>query len=135
MKAVDLRSDTVTQPSKDMIQAMTSAKLGDDVLGDDPTVLRLERTLAERLGKEAALFVPSGTMANQIAIWLHTRRGDAVAVEKDAHIIHYEAGAPAILSSVSLRPVNGSHGIMDPLALQNVFLPVDPHFAPTTLHF
>ena len=130
---VDLRSDTVTQPCKAMRAAMANAVVGDDVLGDDPTVLELEQTIAAIIGTEDALFVPSGTMSNQIAIWLHTRRGDAIAVEEDAHIYHYEAGAPAILSGATIRLVTGKNGIMSTSALSNVFLPVDPHFAPTTL--
>lgn len=133
MKTVDLRSDTVTQPSPAMLKAMMNAPLGDDVLGDDPTVIRLEKAIAARLGKESALFVPSGTMANQIAIWLHTQRGDAIAVEENAHIRHYEAGGPAIFSSVTMRPVQGTNGIMSVDALQKSFLPEDPHVAPTQM--
>ena len=116
-----------------MRQAMAAAVVGDDVLGDDPTIIELEETIAAKLGKEAAIFVPSGTMANQIAIWLHTRRGDAIAVEKKAHIYHYEAGAPSVLSSVLIRMVEGNRGIMDPQSLKTHFLPKDPHFAPTRL--
>ena len=130
---VDLRSDTVTQPCEGMKRAMMAAPLGDDVLGDDPTIIELEEKIADLLGKETALFVPSGTMANQLAIWLHTRRGDAVAIEQDAHIFHYEAGAPAILSSVMMRPVQGHGGIMNIGNLKKVIVPIDPHFAPTTL--
>ena len=130
---IDLRSDTVTQPTDAMKAAMMAAPLGDDVLGDDPSVRRLEEKIAQLSGKETAIFVPSGTMANQIAIWLHTRRGDSVGVEKNAHIFHYEAAAPAILSSVMLRPIEGDGGIMDITALEHTFLPPDPHFAPMTL--
>lgn len=130
---IDLRSDTVTQPTAAMKAAMMAAPLGDDVLGDDPSILELEEKIASLAGKETAIFVPSGTMANQIAIWLHTRRGDSVGVEQDAHIFHYEAAAPAILSSVMLRPIKGIGGIMDLNALQGSFLPPDPHFAPMTL--
>ena len=86
----DFRSDTVTLPSIKMKQAMISAPLGDDVLGDEPTVQRLEATVAELLGKEDALFVPSGTMANQIAIWIQTKRGDAVAVDETSSITNRE---------------------------------------------
>lgn len=130
---IDFRSDTVTQPTPEMKAAMMSAPLGDDVLGDDPSIQNLEEKIAGMAGKETAIFVPSGTMANQIAIWLHTRRGDAVAIEKDAHIFHYEAGAPAVLSSVSMRQVTGNQGIMNLNALDKAFLPPDPHFAPITL--
>ena len=130
---IDLRSDTVTQPTDDMKAAMMAAPLGDDVLGDDPSVKQLEEKIAAISGKDTAIFVPSGTMANQIAIWLHTRRGDSVGVEKNAHIFHYEAAAPAIFSSVMLRPIEGEAGIMNISSLEEKFLPPDPHFAPMTL--
>ena len=107
---IDLRSDTVTKPCKNMLQAMCSAPLGDDVLRDDPTILRLEEYIADVLNKEDALFVPSGTMANQIAIWLHSKKGSCVAVEKDSHIYNYEASAPALLSAVRLKPIAGERG-------------------------
>lgn len=131
--SIDFRSDTITQPTEAMKSAMMKAPLGDDVLGDDPSIMALEKHISKRMGKETALFVPSGTMANQIAIWLHTRRGDAVAIEQDAHIFHYEAGAPAILSSVSLRPIEGHKGLMNQQKLKDSFLPPDPHFPPITL--
>ena len=130
---VDLRSDTVTKPCSAMRNAMANAVVGDDVLGDDPTIRLLEDKIAEKLNKEAALFVPSGTMANQIAIWLHTKRGDSIAVEQDAHIFHYEAGAPSVLSGTMMRPISGHMGIMDIESLHNCFVPIDPHFAPVTL--
>ena len=133
MSMIDLRSDTVTQPCSEMRTAMMNAKLGDNVLGDDPTVIRLEEQIASMLGKEDAIFVPSGTMANQISIWLHTRRGDAIALHKDAHIQLYEAGAPAVLSSVMMRTLQGEKGWIDIASLRNAFPPVDPHFAPTTM--
>ena len=112
---------------------MANAEVGDDVLGDDPTIIKLEEKIAEIMGKEAAIFLPSGTMANQVAIWLHTNRGDGIAVQKDAHIFHYEAGAPAILSSVMMRPVGGLRGIMDVEELKSIIPPDDPHFAPLSL--
>ena len=130
---IDMRSDTVTQPCAAMKQAMINAPLGDDVLGDDPTILQLEETIADKLGKESAIFVPSGTMANQIAIWLQSKRGDSIAVQKDSHIFNYEAGGPAVLSSVMMRCVGGSRGLMDTQELQGIFPPDDPHFAPLTL--
>jgi threonine aldolase len=130
---IDLRSDTVTKPCSNMRKAMANAIVGDDVLGDDPTIQLLEERIADIVGKETALFVPSGTMANQIAIWLHTRRGDSIAVEQDAHIFHYEAGGPSVLSSTMMRPINGNRGIMDIDSLASCFVPVDPHFAPVTL--
>src|SRR5947208_930959 len=91
MPIVDLRSDTVTRPTEAMYDAMRSAPLGDDVYGDDPTVIELEALAAKMLGKEAALFVPSGTMGNQIAIAVQTKPGDAIIAEEEAHILYYEA--------------------------------------------
>ena len=130
---IDLRSDTVTQPTPDMLKAMCAAPLGDDVLGDDPSVHSLEETIADIMGTETALFVPSGTMSNQIAIWLQTTKGSAIAVEQNAHIYHYEASAPALLSGVRMKPVAGHHGIMNAKALKQSFPPDDPHFSPITM--
>lgn len=130
---IDLRSDTVTQPCEQMLQAMVNAPLGDDVLGDDPTVRQLEMKIAEMLGKEDAVFVPSGTMSNQIALWIQSKRGDSVALQKDAHIYVYEAAGPAVLSGLLLHPIAGDNGIMDTNALQAKFPPDDPHFAPLTI--
>lgn len=97
---IDLRSDTVTRPSPGMRRAMAEAEVGDDVFGEDPTALRLERTMAEQLGKEGALFVPTGTMANQIALLLHCRRGDAVVVGDGTHCMAFESGAAAAWAGV-----------------------------------
>ena len=130
---IDLRSDTVTQPTPDMLAAMCAAPLGDDVLGDDPTVQALEEKIADMIGTETALFVPSGTMSNQIAIWLQTSKGSAIAVEKDSHIFHYEAAAPALLSGVRMKAIDGTHGIMNVSALKTSFPADDPHFSPIDL--
>ncbi|MDT7857643.1 GntG family PLP-dependent aldolase [Rubrivirga sp. S365] len=111
---VDLRSDTVTQPTAAMRRAMAEAEVGDDVFGEDPTVRRLEKVVAEVLGKEAALFVPSGVMGNQIALRLHTRPGDEVVVAERSHLYHYEGGAPAALWGVQLRPIGGPSGVLSP---------------------
>ena len=100
---IDLRSDTVTKPTQEMLHAMCAAPLGDDVLGDEPTVQKLEAKVAEMTGKDTAVFVPSGTMANQIAIWLHTHPGDGILVEENAHIFHYEAAGPAMIAGVKTR--------------------------------
>ncbi len=108
----DFRSDTVTRPTAAMRRAMAEAEVGDDVFGEDPTVRRLEERVAELLGKEAALFVPSGVMANQLALKVHTRPGDEVVLAERSHLFHYESGAPAMLSGVQLRPVEDRRGFL-----------------------
>ncbi len=108
--SIDLRSDTVTRPTPEMREAMMQAEVGDDVFAEDPTAIQLEATIAEVVGKEAAVFVPSGTMGNQLAIRLHTQPGDEVLCEADCHIAHYESGAPAALSGVLLRTIQGKRG-------------------------
>lgn len=107
---IDLRSDTVTKPTPEMRAAMAAAEVGDDVFGEDPTVNELQRRAAERLGKEAALFVPTGTMGNQIAIACHTTRGDEVVCESRSHILDYEMAGMAQLSGVMPRAVPGREG-------------------------
>ena len=107
---IDLRSDTVTKPSDAMRRAMASAEVGDDVYGEDPTVNRLQERSAEIFGKEAALFVPSGTMGNQIAVKVHTRPGDEVIIEERGHIFNYEVGAASIIAGVTIRPVKSGDG-------------------------
>lgn len=109
---IDLRSDTVTKPSQGMREAMASAEVGDDVFGEDPTVNRLQERLAKLLGKEAALFVPSGVMANQLAIKSQTLPGDEIIVEEGSHIFNYETGAPALISNVQLHTIEGTRGIL-----------------------
>ena len=111
---VDLRSDTVTQPTDEMRKAMSSAPVGDDVLGDDPTIIELENRLSSMLGKEAALFVPSGTMSNAIGIRTHTNPGDEIITEATSHIYIYEGGGFAALSGCSVALVPGTRGIMAP---------------------
>ena len=117
MHTIDLRSDTVTRPSDAMWQAMRAAPLGDDVLGDDPTVAQLEKHVANMLGKQAALFVPSGTMANQLAIRCHCESGDEIVAHGDSHIIHYETGAPAAISGCMIQPLSGAGGLFDAAAV------------------
>lgn len=114
---VDLRSDTVTRPTRRMREAMAAAEVGDDVYGEDPTVLALQAEAAELLGHEAALFMPSGTMANQVAIHLHTRPGDEVVVEATAHSYDWELGAMAVLSGVQPRVVQGDRGELRPASV------------------
>ena len=111
---VDLRSDTVTQPTPEMRSTMASAVVGDDVLGDDLTVNKLQKRIAEMLGKEAALFVPSGTMANAIAIKSQTKPGDEIVTHKKSHIYLYEGGGYASLAGCSVSLVEGEKGIMSP---------------------
>ena len=111
---IDLRSDTVTQPTAAMRAAMARAEVGDDVFGEDPTVRALEELGADMIGKEAALFVPSGTMGNQVAVMTHAGRGDEIIVERDAHLYFYEAGALAVLAGVQVWPIKGAGGFMAP---------------------
>src|ERR671935_2288394 len=110
---IDLRSDTVTRPTAGMRAAMAGALVGDDVFYEDPTVNRLQERVAELLGKEAALYVPSGTMSNQICVKAHTQPGDELLCEASCHIYNFEAGGPAVLSGVTCRTVEGDHGVLD----------------------
>ena len=112
MKIIDLRSDTVTKPTPAMRRAMAEAEVGDDVYLEDPTVNRLQERAAELFGKEAALFVPTGTMGNQICVKLQSRPGSEVILEERSHIYNYEMGAAAVLSGVTFRPVRGENGIL-----------------------
>jgi len=130
---IDLRSDTVTQPTDAMWAAMRQAELGDDVLGDDPTVQRLEARAAELAGKEAALFVPSGTMANLLGIEVHTRRGDEILMHEDSHPFHYESANPAAIAGVQVRLMPGERGILDPATVVAHIRPEAPHYPPATL--
>lgn len=130
---IDLRSDTVTQPSPAMREAMARAPVGDDVYGEDPTVNRLQEMAAALLGKAAALFVPSGTMANQLSIRVLTQPGQEVIVESKSHIVRYEQGAAGALSGVQLHWVVGDRGIMAPEQVEAAIRPRDPHSIPTAL--
>lgn len=105
---IDLRSDTVTKPTPAMRKAMAEAEVGDDVYGEDPTVNRLQERAAEIFGKEAAIFVPTGSMGNQIAVKLHTNPGDEVIIEERGHILNWELGAPAVVSGVTFRTVRAA---------------------------
>ncbi len=113
MKIVDLRSDTVTRPGAAMRAAMAAAEVGDDVFGDDPSVQRLEARVAALLGKEASIFVPSGTMANQLALKLQTRPGDTVLCHARCHVLWHEAGAAPVLSGVQLQGTDSDDGTLD----------------------
>jgi threonine aldolase len=132
-RVIDLRSDTITKPTPAMREAMARAEVGDDVFGDDPTVKELESETAALLGKEAALFTPSGTMANQLAIRSHTEPGDEILVEGNAHIYYYEAGGPAALSGVMCRCLDGRRGVFTAADLEAALRPADQHFARTRL--
>ena len=130
---IDLRSDTVTKPTAEMRKAMAAAEVGDDVYGEDPTVNKLELTAAELVGKEAALFVPSGTMGNQIAVLVHTGRGDEVLLDPESHIAYYEVGSPAMFAGVQLRGVPGLLEAGGPDALHKAFRGQDIHLPETRL--
>lgn len=133
MKIIDLRSDTVTRPSKDMRRAMHDAEVGDDVYGEDRLMNELQNRVADMLGKEAGLFVPSGTMSNQLAIRSQTQPGDEVICDYDAHIFNYEGGAPAALSGVQINPIRGEFGILDPKLIVAAIRPDDHHYAHTRM--
>lgn len=127
-RPIDLRSDTVTLPTPAMREAMARAEVGDDVFGEDPTMRELEAETAAVLGKEAALFTVSGTMANQLAVRSHTESGDELFVEANAHIYYYEGGAPAALSGVSCQLLQGQRGIFTGADLEAALRPSDSHF-------
>ncbi len=133
MHPIDLRSDTVTRPTPEMRRAMYEAEVGDDVFGDDPTVNRLQERVAELLGKERALYVPSGTMANQIAIKIHTQPGDEVFCEAGGHIFNYESGAPGFISGVQVHPIAGERGVFTSRQIEERLRPADHHFPPGKL--
>jgi threonine aldolase len=120
---IDLRSDTVTRPDAEMRRAMAEAEVGDDVFGEDPTVRLLEEESAAVLGQEAALFVPSGTMGNQIALHLHARPGSEVICEARCHIVHFEMGAMAALSGLLPRVIPSPTGLLDPVAVEDMIAP------------
>src|SRR6516165_11034887 len=130
---IDLRSDTVTRPTAGMRAAMNAAEVGDDVFGEDPTVNRLEEVVADRLGKDAAVFVPSGTMSNQIAVKVHTRPGDEILCDLNCHIYCYEQGGPAVLSGATCRLIDVDYGIMDVTQLEDKIRPDDQHCVRTRL--
>lgn len=130
---IDFRSDTVTQPTAQMRRVMAQAPVGDDVLGDDPTVNRLQEYIADLMGKPAACFVPSGTMANQLCIAAQTRPGDEVICHALSHIIHHETGAPAALSGVMIYPLPGEGGLFEADQLRAAIRPDDSHFPPSRM--
>lgn len=133
MHYIDLRSDTVTQPTLAMRAAMSTAKVGDDVYGDDPTVNELEALAAEMLGKEAAMFVTSGTMGNQLGIMSQTCRGDEIIAGAQSHIVMHEVGAAAVLSGVNVRQLDYPNCVPVPNMIRQYIRPDDIHEPPTTL--
>ena len=130
---IDLRSDTVTRPTPAMRKAMSEAEVGDDVFGEDPTVNALQEKVANLLGKEAALFVPSGTMANQLSIKSHTQPGDEVIIEGSSHPYNFEGGAGAALSGIQFQCLKGVRGILDASQIEEAIRPADHHFPVTKL--
>lgn len=130
---IDLRSDTVTRPTPEMRRAMAEAEVGDDVYGEDPTVNRLEQRAAEIFGKEAALFVPTGTMGNTIAVKLHTRHGQEVICEARSHVLNYELAMMGWFSGCVARPIRAEDGIVRWDQIRSEIRPLGPHWAPTGL--
>jgi threonine aldolase len=130
---IDIRSDTVTQPTEAMRKAMAEAEVGDDVYGDDPTVNRLEALGAQMLGKEAALFVPSGTFGNQLALFTWCPRGTEVVLGENCHIVVHEAGAPSVIAGVQTRCVPDPGGVLDPAEIKKRLRKQDLHSPATSL--
>jgi threonine aldolase len=130
---IDLRSDTVTKPTPEMRRAMMEAEVGDDVYGEDPTVNLLEERAAAMVGKEAAVFVPTGTMGNTIAVKLHTRHGEEIICDARAHVINYELSMMAWFSGCIARPIQTADGILRWEQIANEIRPLGPHWAPTGL--
>jgi threonine aldolase len=134
MKSIDLRSDTVTRPTPEMRAAMVNAEVGDDVYGEDPTVNRLEAFAAEMLDKEAAIFVPSGTQSNLLALLSHCERGDEYIVGQQAHTYKYEGGGAAVLGSIQPQPLDyEADGTLDLARVEAAIKPDDSHYAQTRL--
>lgn len=134
MGFIDLRSDTVTLPTEEMRKAMMEAEVGDDVYGDDPTVKKLEEYAGNLLGKEAALFVPSGTFGNQLALLIHCKRGDEVILGDDSHIVAHEVGAASVIAGVQLRTLESHKGEMDPSQVEaKIRVEEDIHYPATGL--
>jgi threonine aldolase len=127
-KVIDLRSDTLTNPTEEMREYMVRAEVGDDVFNEDPTVNRLQEKVANLLGKEAALFVASGTMGNQTCIKAQTQPGDELICDYNSHIFNYEGGSPALLSGVQLHPLLGERGIITTEQIEAIIRPSDHHY-------
>jgi threonine aldolase len=134
MKTIDLRSDTVTMPTEAMRKAMATAEVGDDVYGEDPTIIRLQSLAAEMAGMEAALYVPTGTQSNLLALFAHCERGEEYIVGQHAHTYRYEGGGASILGSIQAQPVDfESDGTLELEKVESYIKPDDPHFVKTKL--
>lgn len=130
-RTIDLRSDTLTRPSPGMREAMKNAEVGDDVYGEDPTVNRLQESVAAMFGKESALFVPTGTMGNEICVKMFTEPGDEIIAGEDSHIVVYETGGPGLLSGVQIRSIGTQRGVLDPDQVRRAVRP-DAYYYPRT---
>lgn len=129
-RMIDLRSDTITRPTPEMLEAMILAEVGDDVFSADPTVNKFQQKMANLFGMEAGLFVPSGTMSNQLCLHVLTEAGDEVIIDETGHVFNYESGAAAHLSSIQLRPLKGTRGKLNPKLIESAIRPKndwDPH--------
>jgi len=127
MKTIDLRSDTVARPSAEMRKVIAEAEVGDDVLGDDPTVKRLESYVADLFEREAALYMPSGTMANQVALNAHSQPGWELLCDRQCHVVNYEAGAPAIHSRLLINLITTDRGMIEAETVRNSIRPINVH--------
>lgn len=132
-RIVDLRSDTITLPTEEMREAMATAPVGDDVYGDDPTVNRLQELAAEKVGMEAALYVPSGTMGNSCALLAHARMGEEVIFEERAHMYSWECANFAVIAGLGSRAIAGEYGVIAPQQLEAMLRPANVHYPATTL--
>ncbi len=133
MRTVDLRSDTVTKPSEEMMKAIMEAELGDDVYGEDPTVNQLEERAAQMMGKEAALLVTSGTQGNLTSVLAHTERGEEVILESESHIYWYEVGSIAAIGGLMVHALLGTNGVLDPTDVEEAVRPHNIHMPQTSL--
>ncbi len=129
----DLRSDTLTTPTREMREAMAQAEVGDDVWGEDPTVQRLEAVAAERLGKEAGLFVTSGTQGNLVCLLAHTERGQEVILDLDSHIYNYEVAGASLIGGLQMRPIKTARGFLDPTQVREALRPANIHLPVSAL--
>jgi threonine aldolase len=133
MHYIDLRSDTVTRPSRGMLEAMMDAEVGDDVFGEDPTINKLQERVAAMFGKEQALFVPSGTMGNEVCIKAHTQPGDEIIVEDESHIFVYETAGPSLLSGVQMKTIRGNKGVLNLNDIRKAIRPISYYMPRTAL--